>query len=178
LARTSRASEGEIKIASPEGVATLWLPRFYPWFMKKYDRVSVNVAPVDYTRDDQTDRFDSVLQLIEPTAQDVISTRVATLHYIPYASDSYIRKFGKPKTRQDLLKHRLLDLSAYVVGLGDWVKWVGDERIRQNRVLSTDFTATFISAMRNGMGIGLLPTYVSCTRSGQSCGCAHQTSVR
>jgi DNA-binding transcriptional LysR family regulator len=160
-ARATRASQGEVKIATPEGIASLWLSRFLPWFAKRYERVAITISPYDPLGDDKTTRYDSVIQLIQPSMQDVICTRVGTLHYLPYASETYLKKHGRPRVRRDLLEHRLIDLSAFVVTLGDWARWVGDERIRQNRVMTTDFTGTFVAAIRGGVGIGLLPTYVS-----------------
>jgi DNA-binding transcriptional LysR family regulator len=160
-ARAPRASHGEVKIATPEGLATLWLSRFLPWFSKRYDRLALTISPFDPLGEDKSVRYDSQVQLFQPTAQDVITNRVGTLHYLPYASEDYVRRNGRPKVRKDLLDHRLLDLSTYIVSFGDWARWVGDDRIRQNRVMSTDFTGTFVGAIRAGVGIGLLPTYVS-----------------
>jgi DNA-binding transcriptional LysR family regulator len=162
LMRTSRGGGGEIKIAMTEGLATYWLARFLPWFKERYEGTTVNISCFDQIRDDKSERYDSQLQMFEPTSQSVISRRVATLHYIPYASENYVRQYGRPKTPEDLLDHRLLDLSSYIVTLGDWAQWVGDERIRDNRVLITDSSSFFFSALRGGMGIGLMPTYMSC----------------
>lgn len=161
VARSSGIGTREVKIAAPDGLATLWIGRFLPWFMTKFERVAMTIAPFDPMHEEKTDRYDSQLQFLKPNTSRATSRKIATLHYLPYASAEYVRRFGRPKTKQELLKHRVLDLSAYVLSIGDWEKWVGDAKIRQNRVLTTDFTGTFVSAIRGGMGIGLLPTYLS-----------------
>ena len=59
----------------------------------------------------------------KPREPDLIAVRVATFHYVPWASPDYLNRHGVPSSPEDLLQHTLLDHFAYQGGDGDWSDW-------------------------------------------------------
>jgi DNA-binding transcriptional LysR family regulator len=144
-----------------EGLATFWLARFVPEFKKRHPGVAVNIASFDMIMKDPLERYDSQLQMFRPTGDYPSAQRVATLHYIPYASADYVKHRGKPKTRADLLTHDLIELEAYVQTFGGWGPVAYDARAASRIMTYTDSSAFVVTAVRQGLGVALMPTYLS-----------------
>ena len=63
---------------------------------------------------------DVAIRLRQPTQPDLIQRRLFTVHFHVYASPDYIKRFGEPKTLEELDEHRLLafggDQPSYLLG--------------------------------------------------------------
>jgi DNA-binding transcriptional LysR family regulator len=86
--------------------------------------------------------------------------KLGRLHVMPFAAESYLQTYGAPKTIEDLLKHRIVVLSAEQVStdakydrLFPGVPQPGFVAIR------TNVTSAYYWAIAKGAGIGMLPTY-------------------
>jgi DNA-binding transcriptional LysR family regulator len=103
---------------------------------------------------------DIAIQITRPTAPDLIVVKLGRLHFIPFASESYLQTFGHPKSTQDLAQHRILIQSD------DNVQW----KKLYDRVfpglpavglvaLRTNVSSAHYWSIAKGAGIGVLPTY-------------------
>lgn len=161
--RANEDGNREIKIALTEGLATFWLSRFIPWFIERNPELTLRVFSQDKIIEDQTEIYDCQLQLVQPTGHLPMVMRVATLHYMPYASRAYEKRRGcLPKTREELVDHNLVDLSGYLLDKGNWINWTGDARVADSLTLFATSSSFFVESVRQGAGIALLPTYLSC----------------
>jgi DNA-binding transcriptional LysR family regulator len=108
---------------------------------------------------------DVAIRLRRPAQPDLIQRRLFTVHYHVFASLEYVKRFGEPKTIDDLDKHRLVsfggDQPSYLMAT-HWLATVGREG-REHRTIH--FTVNNISALQlaveTGAGIGILPDYVA-----------------
>ncbi len=90
----------------------------------------------------------------------MIAVKLGILHYVLWASREYLERNGAPHTPKELLNHRLLDHRGYHVDEGDWSAWFGLAGAANLIIYVTDSSSSLLSAIQNGLGIGMLPTYV------------------
>jgi DNA-binding transcriptional LysR family regulator len=160
-ARATNPRIGEIRIAVTDGIGTFWLARFLPAFQKRHQGVGVNIFSFDMITKDPLERYDSQLQMFRPTGDHPSAQRIATLHYIPYASADYVKRRGKPKTRADLLAHDLIELEQFVQTFGGWGTISADTRANNRIMTYSDSSSFLVTAVRQGLGVAMLPTYLS-----------------
>ncbi len=110
----------------------------------------------------KNESFDVQIHYYEPVEVDPVSIRVATLHFIPFASRSYLARHKTPKSIEDLADHRMLEMTAYRIDKGPWSHWLKGAPM-QTAPLLVNQSAPLAEAVRQGVGIALLPTYVTVT---------------
>jgi len=157
-ARQSRIDD--VKIVMTDGLATYWMTLFMPILNRRFPDLRLKLFVANDAVLNRGGHFDLSIHFLAPTDPDLLSTRLGTLHFIPYASPDYLKEYGKPKTVADLKGHRLLDQIIYLVDKGSWVtRLPGVEPDRTK--LFTNSSAILCEAVRRGGGIALLPNYAS-----------------
>lgn len=151
--------EGRVRISVTDGLAAYWLTPRLAEFQQQHPRISIefmcSIEPADPLRMET----DLSIRFRWPTESDLIAVRLATFHFVPWASQGYLDQHGTPQSAEELLGHRLLDHFAYYDDDGDWTEWFGIARAANLISFRTNSSASLLSAIQNGLGIGLLPTY-------------------
>jgi DNA-binding transcriptional LysR family regulator len=159
--RSPRALSEAVKLFTTDGVATYWLPRSLPALFEQCRDVELRTYTGGDAEAYQRAHFDMAIHYMEPNDPNMIATRLGTLHFLPYASTSYLSRFGQPRSTSDLTRHRLLDYVLYLIDKGSWMTRMtgtnGDARTQY----FTNSSAALCEAVRQGAGIALLPSYVS-----------------
>jgi DNA-binding transcriptional LysR family regulator len=154
--------EGECKIVMGDGLASYWMPLFLSAFFDRYPNVELKNFVAQEAMAGKNEIFDIHVHYYDPTEIDPVAMRIASLHFIPFASRDYLEKYGTPHSMEDLREHRLLDLSLYLIDRGSWSAWWAN-RSAPGTSLLTNQSAPLAEAVRRGAGIALLPTYVALT---------------
>jgi DNA-binding transcriptional LysR family regulator len=110
----------------------------------------------------KNEAFDVQFHYYEPVDVDPVSIRVATMHFVPFASRAYLERHPRPRTVEDLADHRMLEMTAYRIDKGPWSHWLKGAPM-QTAPLLTNQSAPLCEAVRQGVGIALLPTYIVAT---------------
>jgi DNA-binding transcriptional LysR family regulator len=155
-----------VKIVMTDGLAAYWLPQFLPFFFDRYPNVELRIQVVGDTKQRNSDQFDMSIHFLQPTDPDMLTTRLGTLHFLPYASASYLEKHGTPHSISDLAHHRLLDTVLYLIDKGSWRTRLPDNVGDGATQLFTNSSGALAEAVRQGAGIALLPTYGSLFQPG------------
>ncbi len=153
--------EGECKIVMGDGLAAYWMPFFLGSFFERYPNVELKNFVVQEALAGKNEIFDLQMHYYEPAETDPIAMRIATLHFIPFASPEYLAKHGTPRSMEDLRDHRLLDHSLYLIDKGSWSAWWSNRTAGTS--LLTNQSTPLAESVRRGAGIALLPTYVALT---------------
>jgi len=154
--------EGECKIVMGDGLAAYWMPFFLTPFFERYPNIELKNFVVQEALAGKNEIFDIHVHYYEPAEIDPIAMRIATLHFIPFASPEYLKKHGTPRSMEDMRDHRLLDLSLYLIDKGSWSTWWSN-RTASGTSLLTNQSTPLAESVRRGAGIALLPTYVAVT---------------
>jgi DNA-binding transcriptional LysR family regulator len=107
---------------------------------------------------------DVAIRLRAPTQPDLIQRRLFTLHFHVYASPDYLKRFGEPKTTDDLDKQRLVvfgeNAPTYLKAM-NWLVTAGREPGNpREATLSVNSVVAIRRAVEKGVGIAMLPDYL------------------
>jgi DNA-binding transcriptional LysR family regulator len=158
---TDRSVAGEVRFAVTEGLGTLWIAPHLVEFQRANPKLLLDVHCAMRSADVLRLEADISVQLIKPTAQELRVVRLGTLHLVPFAAQSYIDVYGKPKSIADLENHRI------VIQADDEPQWEAlynqvfpGKRPEGLVSLRTNVSSAHYWSIVNGAGLGMLPTYV------------------
>ncbi|MDB5512661.1 MAG: LysR family transcriptional regulator [Enterovirga sp.] len=163
LEETSERPSGELKITTTVGLGSLWLMQRIGEFLDTYPDVRVSMILTNEELDLAMREADVALRLRRPAQPDLIQRRLFTVHFHVYASTDYIKRFGEPKTTDDLDEHRLLsfggDAPAYLLSM-HWLATIGRDgkEPRPYHMIVNNIPA-LRSAVETSAGIAVLPDY-------------------
>lgn len=160
LISSDKRLEGTVRISVTDGLATYWLAPHLANFQTNNPGIAIefqcSIEPADAFRMEA----ELSIQSKVPDLLDLISVKLGTLHFIPWASEGYLERHGEPRDPTELLQHRLLDHDVYYADEGDWSQWIGLARAASLISLKTNSSTALLSAIQNGAGIGMLPTFI------------------
>lgn len=158
---------GELRITCPVGFGTVWVTQRMREFMDLYPDIRVELL----LNDDQVDiamrAADAAIWTREPEQADLIRRKLFNMRVRAYASANYVRRYGAPQSLQDIDSgnHRFVSLSgipAHHLSLIQSLETLNREgqgprlpAFRVNSVMAMKY------AVRSGLGIGLLPDYLT-----------------
>ena len=151
--------QSSVRISATEGLGTFWLiPRVVEFRTSNPNvRVELNC---DMTTPDVLFRdIDIAVQLKPPASGDLIVQRVGTMHLMPFASESYLREYGIPKSLADAPDHRLVWQEADQVATEALPLFVEGTVATSMIAVQTNTSSAHFWAVAKGAGIGFLPTY-------------------
>src|SRR5215471_7301077 len=151
---------GEVRLAVTEGLGTFWIAPRLVEFQRANPNLLVDVNCAMKSADVLRMEADVAIQITRPTAPDLRLVKLGRLHFLPFASPSYLDTFGCPKTALDLVHHRILIQSD------DNSQWreVYDRLFpgvppTELVALRTNVSSAHYWSIAKGAGIGLLPSY-------------------
>lgn len=151
----------QLTIACSEAVGSLWLTPQLGTLRKSLPGLTLGLhCDFDLTRD-----FGQIADIgigfTIPSNEDLIVSRLGTLHFVCYASREYIRKNGMPTSLEDIRNHDFIEQDApgvkssmldYMIGRGDNERFIG---------LRTNSSSALYFSVADGAGIAAMPTYFS-----------------
>jgi DNA-binding transcriptional LysR family regulator len=158
--RAMPALSGEVRIAVTEGLGTFWLAPRLVQFQRSYPRLLIDLTCAMRSVDVLRLEAEAAVQLTKPTAPDLKVVRLGRLHAMLFAGQSYLERFGRPKTREELLKHRLVLQAADQVASQEAYNKVFPNVPQAGFVgIRTNVSSAHYWTIAKGAGIGWLPTY-------------------
>ena len=151
---------GELRIGASEAIGSGWLtPRLLD-LQQQMPELTISLM-CDY--DVQTERSDDLdvgLLFAPPANPELMVSKLATLHFLPFASRDYIARFGTPTSLDDLLNHRFIEQEAPGVRSDLLNLLGGSERPPGFLPIRTNSSLALFWAVTSGAGIAFMPTYV------------------
>ena len=99
-------------------------------FLDLYPDVRVELILSNEELDLAMREADVAIRLRRPAQPDLIQRRLFTVHFHAYASKDYIKRFGEPKSLEDLDNHRIVsfggDQPSYLMAV-HWLSTAGRE---------------------------------------------------
>nr|WP_277924570.1 LysR family transcriptional regulator [Sphingomonas sp. CROZ-RG-20F-R02-07] len=152
---------GQLTIACTEGIGTLWLT---PRMSRLQAALPKMIIGLDFDYNlarDRTHEADVWLTFEQPAEPDLITSKLATVHFAVYASKSYIGRHGSPSTMDSLKTHKIVEHVSPGVRseLLDFL--IGTDRPQGFIAMRTNSSLSQLWSVAKGVGIGALPTFVS-----------------
>ncbi len=152
--------EGDCRILMSDGLGCYWLARFLPAFLERHPNVELKIFGNSDGVAERRESFDLEFVFREPSASELVSAKIGTQHFVPFASCDYLEKYGMPQSVDDLAQHKLIDQTIYLSEAGVWAGWAQGDAL--SRVVLMSNTSPIVGeSMRHGAGIALLPSYAA-----------------
>jgi DNA-binding transcriptional LysR family regulator len=152
---------GQLTIACTEGIGTLWLTPRMSRLQAVLPKMTIGLD-FDYNLErDRTHEADIWLTYEQPTQADLVTSKLASIHFAIYASKGYLDRHGIPSTVDSLKNHHIVEHVSPGVrsDLLDFL--IGTERPEGFVAMRTNSSLSQLWSVAKGVGIGALPTFVS-----------------
>lgn len=165
LSDTTSKPTGELRVTAPVGFGSVWLTQRLREFHDLYPEIRIEL----HLNDDQVDigmrAADVAIWTREPGQTDLIRRLLFTSKVRAFASTQYVRRFGAPKTLEELDQHRIVSYSgqpAQHLSAITWIETVGrDGKAPREPAFRANSVVALRYAIRSGIGIGMIPDYLS-----------------
>lgn len=156
---------GDLRLTTPIGLGTVWVTQRLREFLDLYPDIRVELL----LNDDQVDiamrAADVAIWTHEPENPDLIRRPLMTMRVRAYASTHYVKTYGSPRSLEELDKHRVISYSgtpAQHLSALQFLETAGlNGREERAPVLKTNSVIAIKYAIRSGIGVGLLPEYLT-----------------
>lgn len=152
--------EGTVRISVTDGLATYWLTPAIPTFHDRHPEIMIDLHCSGEPADAAKMETELSFRFQEPREADLVAVRLGAMHFVPWAAESYLEAHGVPRAPEDLLTHRMLDHAEYYRDDGEWSSWFALARAANLMRYRCNSSPAMLNAVQNGIGIGLLPTYI------------------
>ena len=92
-----------------------WLTPRLGEFLELYPDIRITLLTTEAELDLAMREADVAIRLRIPTQPDLIQRKLFTMHFHAYASPEYLKRFGTPRSHEELDNHRLLVLGGSTV---------------------------------------------------------------
>lgn len=153
---------GELRVTTTTGFGTIWLAPRLRNLYARYPELKINLLLDERVYDLPMREADVAIRLKEPSQADLIRKRLMSVHMRLFASPAYLEAHGTPQTMAEMKTHRLICQapSAPQVAVG---KALVEQIMAHNvhSILNVNNYFGVLQAVRNDLGIGVLPHYVN-----------------
>jgi DNA-binding transcriptional LysR family regulator len=151
---------GLVRVAVTEGPGTYWvLPRLID-FQNTYPTLTVDLRCAMEQADVARLEADIAVQFEKPRNPEIICTRLGRLHIYPFASETYARNYGMPRSPAEWKFHRIVVQMAAQLDETAYERVLGLDSLNGVTGIRTNSSTATLYAVERGAGIGFLP---SCT---------------
>ncbi len=170
LTESKDSPTGKLRVTTTVGLGQGWLADRAPEFIDQHPDMQLQFIFDNEELDLNLRHADCAIRLRQPQQPDLIQKRLFTVHFHAYAAPSYIARFGKPESVQDLDNHRLVTFGepapVYLtdINLLETIgRTDGEPRVP---ALQINSLLSVKKAVQRGVGVALLPDYMVDKESG------------
>jgi DNA-binding transcriptional LysR family regulator len=155
---------GDLKVTTTVGIGVHWLTPRLGEFVDLFPDIRIHLIVTDEELDLAMREADVAIRLRQPTQPDLIQRKLFSVRFHAYASPEYLKRFGTPRTIEDLDSHRVLLLGGTIPAYLQPTRWLVDAgrdskgprtpHITINNVLG------ILRACQRGLGMAMLPDYL------------------
>jgi DNA-binding transcriptional LysR family regulator len=160
-AATSLSAEprGTVRMTAPGDMGIMNLVDIVARFSRKYPLVHIDISLSSRFVDLVAEGFDLALRAGKMADSSLVARKIGSDNLGIFASPSYLRRRGRPKTLAELANHDCV-LFRGTHGKSEWQLTGprGEERVTVRGPLNADEMSFLQQAVTAGMGIALLPT--------------------
>ena len=148
-----------VRIATMEGIASGYLARRLPALAQFGPNVKIELVSIPQAVDLSRKEADVFLSFFNPDARGLKSTLFGTFSLFLYCSKDYLRRYGAPRTREDLDAHVFVGYIDDLLTINA-VRWLDEVVTAPDMSFHSNSVFAQCNAAVSGLGIALLPTFV------------------
>jgi len=156
---------GAVRIASMEGIASLYLSTEFAQFRRRHPLIDVELVTSTQLVHVNQREADLFISFFPPEGRGLEVLPVGEFRLHVYGCADYLRQHGTPQTLEDLRGHAFVSYVDDLIQL-DTVRWL-DEAIKEPRLAlqSSSMIAQLFAAVA-GAGLVMLPSFARAERFG------------
>ena len=165
LTDSKERPNGELKVQTTPGIGVHWLTPRLGEFIDLYPEIHITLITTDEELDLAMREADVAIRLRQPTQPDLIQRKLFSVRFHAYASPEYLKRFGTPRTLDDLDNHRIVVLGGTTVPHHfENRRWLIDVARNgkgpRTPVLTINTVLGVLRACQRGIGVAMLPDYL------------------
>lgn len=160
VARTGADAPQIVRIATMEGIASRYVARRLPALYALAGNVTIELVSIPQTVDLSRREADIFLSFFNPKIPGLRSSLLGEFSLFLYGSPDYVRRYGAPRSRQDLADHTFVGYIEDLLAI-DAVRWLDEVVAGPRMSFRSNSIIAQTSAAVSGMGLVLLPTFVA-----------------
>jgi DNA-binding transcriptional LysR family regulator len=162
LSRNSVDLAGTVRVTASQTVATFVLPRLLMQLRAEVPEIQIEVVASNEIKNLLRREADIALRMVRPDQESLITRKIASIAIGPFAHKRYLKARGTPLTAKAMLRHDLIgfDQDRTII---DGFRTFGEAITREHFALRSDDHLVQWQAVRAGLGIGFIASYVAAT---------------
>jgi len=164
LTESKEKPAGRIKVTTTVGFGSTWLAPRLQAFLDMYPDVTMTLLLDDTDLDLAMREADVAIRMHPPKQPDLVQRHLMQIHWLVLAHPDYLAKHGTPTRPEELDDHKIILFGDYRPPVAD-IDWLAEagRRAGQPRraLLEVNSLHAMALAIRSGMGIGVLPDWMT-----------------
>jgi DNA-binding transcriptional LysR family regulator len=164
LTESKEKPAGRIKVTTTVGFGSTWLAPRLQGFLDMYPDVTMTLLLDDADLDLAMREADVAIRMHAPKQPDLVQRHLMQIHWLVLAHPDYLAKHGTPTRAEELDDHKIILFGDYRPPVAD-IDWLAEagRRAGQPRraLLEVNSLHAMALAIRSGMGIGVLPDWMT-----------------
>ena len=164
LTESKEKPAGRIKVTTTVGFGSSWLAPRLQAFLEMYPDVTMSLLLDDADLDLAMRAADVAIRMHAPKQPDLVQRHLMQLHWLVVAHPDYLARAGTPTRPEELDDHKLILFGDYRPPVAD-INFLAEagRRAGQPRraLLEVNSLHAMAMAIRSGMGIGVLPDWMT-----------------
>ena len=164
LADSRGQPTGTLRVTTTVGLGSTWLASRINEFSDLYPGIALQLILDDLELDLAMRQADVAIRLRAPSQPDLIQRKLFTVHFHVYASPDYLRRFGQPKSVDELDEHRIIvfgeNAPAYLKDMNRLCSAGREPGDPRTPALAVNNVVAIKRAVEKGAGIAMLPDYI------------------
>lgn len=147
----------ELRIFCPDPVIELWLLSRLATLRDALPNAVISVH--GFRRAGMgSDDYDLTLSFDPPENAEAVSARIGALHFMMFASETYLARFGHPRSVNDLSGHHFILVDSPEPEHNIVPQYAGEDVMKSLRIAKVGGGGALYEAVIRDLGIGMLPT--------------------
>ena len=164
LTESKEKPAGRIKVTTTVGFGSSWLAPRLQAFLAMYPDVTMSLLLDDADLDLAMREADVAIRMHAPKQPDLVQRHLMQLHWLVVAHPDYLARAGTPTRPEELDDHALILFGDYRPPVAD-INFLAEAGRRPGQprraLLEVNSLHAMAMAIRSGMGIGVLPDWMT-----------------
>ncbi len=169
LTESKEKPAGRIKVTTTVGFGATWLAPRLQEFLLRYPDISMSLLLDDTELDLAMREADVAIRMHAPKQPDLVQRHLFQIDWLVVAAPEYLAENGTPERAEELDDHKLVLFGDYRPPVPD-INWLAEAGRRagspRRALLEVNSLHAMAQAIRLGVGIGVLPNWMSGEVSG------------
>ncbi|MBC7635585.1 MAG: LysR family transcriptional regulator [Acetobacteraceae bacterium] len=169
LTESKEKPAGRLKVTTTVGFGSSWLAPRLPIFLEQYAEITMQLLLDDTDLDLAMREADVAVRMHTPKQPDLVQRHLTAIEWHVCASPEYLKKYGTPKTAEELDAHRLILFGDHHAPVAD-INWLAEIGRRpgspRKALLELNSLRGMLVAAKAGLGIAAVPDYMHAETDG------------